>query len=108
MVVRNKEAGSPISRDPVELETPNFTRTSIPTGSTFTPDMASLTTAGRSDKPPQTALGRILVVRHFACPTNWLVFCLKFHDSRLTILQKFDQKLSEAVFSTVFLNFHKC
>ena len=39
--------GSRISRELLDLESPNFTRASIPTYSTSTPDMTSLTTSGR-------------------------------------------------------------
>ena len=47
----------------------------MPTCSTFSPDMTSLTTSGRkplrkkqSKMPPQTALDRILVLLRFASP----------------------------------------
>ena len=59
----------------VEIESPNFTGTSMPTCPTFTPDITSPTTSGRklqrkkqSKMPPQPALGRILVPQRLASP----------------------------------------
>ena len=55
-----------ISREPFELERPNFTGTSTPNCPTFAPVMTSLCTSGRklqrkktSTMPPQTASGGI-------------------------------------------------
>ena len=36
-----------MSREPFDIESPNFTWTSVPTYSTATPDMTSLSTSGR-------------------------------------------------------------
>ena len=112
VVVRTKW-GSRISRERFDIESPNFTGTSVPACSTLAPDMTSRTTSSRklqqkyrrkcclrwlqveflenglSDdhqilhgcrRPlvPQTSriwLGRILVARHFACPTKWWASC---------------------------------
>ena len=54
-----------ISREPLELESPGFTCTSMPICPTFAPDMASLTASGRKlqqkkwKMQPQTASGGI-------------------------------------------------
>ena len=51
--------------------------------------------------PPLTALGRILVVRRFACPTNWwrLAFfvaslsCMRQSSAEVSIVAPFCQRL---------------
>ena len=64
-------------------DSPNVARTFMQTWSTATPDMTSPATSGghlskfakRPEMPPPTALGRLLVARRFACPTNWWASC---------------------------------
>ena len=62
-----------ISRKPVDLESPNFTGTSIPTLSTATPDMTSLSVIAKklSKIPPPTASGGISQERFKLGPRNF-------------------------------------
>ena len=67
-------------------DSPNVARTSRTTYSTAIPDMTSPATSGRHlskfakrpKMPPHTALGRILLVRRFACLIYWWASCSLF------------------------------
>ena len=48
---RIRPLGCRISREPFELELPNFIGTSMPTCTTYAPDMTSLSTSGRKLPP---------------------------------------------------------
>ena len=79
------------------IESPNFTRTSMPTYSTATLDMTSSGTSGwhfsqvQKERPQMlssTAFNQILVVRHFVCPTKWWASCLCYEDNAVMYIIK--------------------
>ena len=78
-----------VSQEQSDLESPNFTQTSIPVWSIATPDITSPATSGRHfnevEKRPKwlsmTALDQILVAWRFVWPNK----CVGFLSSVLTI-----------------------